>query len=132
MSAFKSSSGSAVTKSLFRLTVRSDGKVVPAFAPSDNASCFEEAYKTFIFENEVELFADLIVFNQMTFLFAGFDDIPGFDPTTHDPNARDIAVNGTVLDDGSISLADGRVLSVDDLWASHQLDVPSFDNPFRM
>ena len=121
-----------MSKTLFRLTVRSDGKVVPAFAPSDNASCFEEAYKTFIFDNEVELFADLIVFNQMNFLFAGFDDIPGFDVAAHDPNARDIAVKGDVLDDGSISLVDGRILLVDELWASHNLDIPSFDNPFRM
>lgn len=120
-----------MSKSLFRLTVKSDGKVVPAFAPSENATCFEEAYKSFIFENEVQLFADLIEFNQMTFLFAGFD-IPGFDPTTHDALSRDIAVSGAVLDDGSISLVDGRVLSVEDLWTSHQLDVPSFNNLFRM
>ncbi|TLX16968.1 hypothetical protein [Rhizobium sp. MHM7A] len=120
-----------MSNSLFRLTVKSDGKVVPAFAPSENATCFEEAYKSFIFENDVQLFADLIEFNQMTFLFAGFD-IPGFDPTTHDALSRDIAVSGAVLDDGSISLVDGRVLSVEDLWTSHQLDVPSFNNSFRM
>jgi hypothetical protein len=113
------------------LTVKSDGKVVPAFPPSESATCFEEAYKSFAYDSEVQLFADLIEFNQMTFLFAGFD-IPGFDPTTHDALSRDIAVSGTVLDDGSISLVDGQVLSVEDLWSSHHLDVPSFDNPFRM
>jgi hypothetical protein len=120
-----------VSNSLFRLTVKSNGKVVPAFAPTEAATCFEEAYKSFIFENDVKFFADLIEFNQMTFLFAGFD-IPGFDPSSHDALSRDIAVSGAVLDDGSISLADGRVLPVEDLWASHELEVPSFDNPFRM
>lgn len=126
-----SSPGSVVSNSLFRLTVKSDGKVVPAFAPSDAATCFEEAYKTFIFNDEVQLFADLIEFNQMTFLFAGFD-IPGFDPTTHDALSRDVAISGTVLDDGSIALVDGRILAVEDLWSGHDLDVPSFNNQFRM
>jgi hypothetical protein len=123
--------GTVVSNTLFRLTVKSDGTVAPAFAPNENATCFEEAYKGFIFDNEAQLFADLIEFNQMTFLFAGFD-IPGFDPTTHDALSRDVAVSGAVLDDGSISLSDGRVLSVEDVWSSHKLDVPSFNNQFRM
>jgi hypothetical protein len=114
-----------VSKSLFRLTVKSDGSVVPAFAPREDVSSFEEAYESFTFRDEADLFADLIVFNQMTFLFADFV-IPGFDPSAHDRHSRDIAVTGSVQDDGSLLLEDGRVIEADAVWQSHAMTVPTF------
>lgn len=118
-------------ETVFRLTILSDGQLKPAFCPVADAMSFEEAYKTFSYSDEVELVADLVSFNSMSFLFEDFD-IPGFDPRTHDRASRDLALKGTVQEDGSIDLNDGRHVSVDTLWNSFGLDVPSFTHGMRL
>jgi hypothetical protein len=114
---------------IFRITSTDNDGFRPAFAPDEDASCFEEAYRTFIYNDEVALFADLTHFNRMAFLFDGLD-VPGYDPKDNDPSAEDLVRHGTVLEDGAILFNDGVKLEADAIWGSFGLSVPSFSRGF--
>lgn len=116
---------------IFRITAAGERAVQPAFAPVVDAYCFEEAYRTFIYNDEVQLFADLVEFNNMAFLFDGLD-VPGFNPAEHDAAAKDVVKRGVILDDGSILFNDGVTLPVDAIWAPYGLEIPAFTNAFAV
>jgi hypothetical protein len=114
---------------IFRITSTAKDGFKPAFAPDECATCFEEAYRSFIYTDEVELFSDLTVFNRMAFLFDGLD-VPGYDPKDNDPSAEDLVRRGLVLDDGSILFNDGLKLDAETIWGSYGLSVPTFSSGF--
>ncbi len=116
---------------IFRITATGRDALKPAFPPSEDAYCFEEAYRSFIYNDEVELFADLVEFNSMAFLFDGLD-VPGFDPAEHDLASSDVVKRGAILEDGSILFNDGSTLPVNAIWATYGLEIPTFTNAFGM
>lgn len=116
---------------IFRITATAGGQVQPAFAPVEGAYCFEEAYRSFVYNDEVALFSDLVEFNSMAFLFDGLD-VPGFMPGDLSRKSEDVVKHGTVLDDGSILFTDGQRLPVEVIWSAYGLDVPEYGQTYGM
>lgn len=115
---------------VFRITSFGINGERPAFAPAEDALSFEEAYRNFAYNNEVELFAELVTFNRMAFMFRDFD-IPGFEPEDQGPSGEDVVRYGKVLEDGSIEFSDGQKMPVDVIWESFGLPVPEFASSYR-
>ncbi len=113
--------------SIFRITSMGLQGEKPAFAPDESALSFEEAYRNFMYNNEIELFSELVTFNRMSFMFKDFD-IPGFDPAKDVAEGEDVIRHGEIMEDGSIRFSDGQVMPAEDIWGAFGLDVPQFSS----
>lgn len=116
---------------IFRITSRRQKGEMPAFSPVEDGLSFEDAYRNFIYQDEAELFAELVTFNRFAFMFQDFE-FPEFDNKEQAPGGEDVIRHGLILEDGSIRFSDGQIMPVDAIWESYGLNVPNFGSSFAL